>query len=211
MKKMISAAKKIIFPALFFWVFFFCFMQTAMAATDDAPLRQIKETVDKILDVLSNPQYAPADQTEAKKKLIFSLVDDRFDFQEMSQRTLASNWRTINADERETFVNLFSKLLENTYIKKIEQYSDEKVLFGAQEIRGDRAVVESSVIRKDIETPIVYRLKLENGGKWMVYDVVIEGVSLVANYRSQFSGVIEREKFSGLTARLEKKIAELDE
>ena len=174
-------------------------------------MQQVKETVDKILAILADPQYGPEDKAELKKQLIVSIVKDRFDFKEMSQRTLASSWKKINAEEQKTFIDLFSKLLETTYINKIEQYSDEKIVYGAQEVRGDKAVVESSVIRSGVETPLVYRLKSDSAGKWFVYDVVIEGVSLVSNYRSQFLGVMEKEKFAGLVARLEKKIAGLEE
>ena len=212
MNKGFKALRKQIFTKnVFLTIFCFFLLISASAATEGEPMRQVKETVDKILAILDDPQYAAKEKAEMKKKLIVSIVEERFDFKEMSQRTLAANWRRINADEQNTFVELFSKLLENTYIQKIEQYSGEKVQYGGQEVRGNRAVVESNVVRNGIETPLIYRLKSDPAGKWWVYDVVIEGVSLVSNYRSQFSGVIEKEKFSGLVARLEQKIAGLEE
>ena len=211
MNRVLMAVRNLAIPMIVFVAVYFLSMRPAVAGKDDTPMRQVKETVEKILGILDDPQYAAKEKADIKKQLIISIVKDRFDFKEMSQRTLASNWKRINAAEQNTFVELFSKLLEDTYIKKIEQYSGEEVIYGASEVRGDRAVVETNVIRNRIETPLVYRLKRDSGDKWFVYDVVIEGVSLVSNYRSQFSGVIEKEKFSGLVARLEKKISELED
>ena len=174
------------------------------------PRQVVKETVDSILALLKDPQLAGNEKKAVRKQRIIEKVEQRFDFREMSQRTLASSWRQISTDQQNAFVKLFTKLLENTYLAKIEQYSNEEILYKAQEIRGKRAVVESSVIHNGVETPLVYRMKNESG-QWFVYDVIIEGVSLVSNYRSQFAGVLEKEKFSGLIARLEKKLAEKEE
>ncbi len=119
------------------------------------------------------------------------------------------NWKTINAKEQEHFVFLFAKLLENTYYDRINSYSNEEVVFKEQQKKEDKAVVSSVVIRNNVETPVVYKLRSKND-KWLVYDVIIEGVSLVRNYRTQFDSIIEKEKYSGLVKRLEEKIEKKD-
>lgn len=181
-------------------------LPTASSANESDPLPVVKKTVDNILQILEDPRYAGKDKKAEREELIFSVVKDRFDFHEMSERTLASNWNRISAQQQETFTDLFSKLLQKTYVNKIEQYSGEKIIYGAHEVRGRKAVVESKIIRKGIETPLVYRLK-NDSGTWRVYDVLVEGVSLVSNYRSQFAEIIEREKFSGLLERMKEKIS----
>jgi phospholipid transport system substrate-binding protein len=196
--------KSILFLVSAFWLLYP--ITTASTANDSDPLPVVKKTVDRILQILEDPRYAGKDKKAEREELILSVVKDRFDFHEMSERTLASNWNRISAQQQETFTDLFSKLLQNTYVKKIEQYSGEKIIYGEHEVRGRKAVVESKIIRSGIETPLVYRLK-NDSGSWRVYDVLIEGVSLVSNYRSQFADIIEREKFSGLLERMKEKIA----
>jgi len=185
--------------------FFLCLPESFAYSASTDPLQMVKESVDSILNLLKDPQLAGEDKRVERKRRIVEKVEERFDFREMSRRTLASNWKAITSDQQNEFVDLFTKLLEDTYIAKIEQYSGEEILYKGQEIRGSRAVVESSVIHNGVETPLIYRLK-NSSGQWLVYDVVIEGVSLVNNYRSQFAGVLEKEKFSGLMAKIEQKI-----
>lgn len=174
-------------------------------AAADGPQQAVKETVDHILSLLKDPALAGETKKAEKKQRIIEAVQQRFDFREMSRRTLAVNWRFITSDQQDVFVKLFTKLLENTYISKIEQYSNEKILYKDQLIRGNQAVVESTVIHNGVETPLIYRMT-KDSGQWLVYDVVIEGVSLVSNYRSQFAGVLEREKFTGLITRIREKL-----
>ncbi|MEJ2688403.1 MAG: ABC transporter substrate-binding protein [Deltaproteobacteria bacterium] len=169
------------------------------------PQQVVKETVERILALIKDPKLAGKEKEAEKRQLIIAAVEKRFDFREMSRSTLAVNWRSITPEQRDVFVKLFTQLLENTYISKIEQYSDEKILYKGQEIRGHRAVVVSSVIHNGVETPLIYRMS-NSSGQWLVYDVIIEGVSLVSNYRSQFSDILEKEQFSGLITRIKQKI-----
>lgn len=191
---------------LLFLVFLFVLspLQRGRCAMEE-PQQVVKATVDHILTLLKDPKLSGEDKKAEKKQLIIDAVEQRFDFHEMSRRTLAVNWRFITPEQQDEFVKLFTKLLENTYIAKIEQYSDEKILYKDQQIRGNKAVVESIVIHNGVETPLIYRMTNANG-QWLVYDVVIEGVSLVSNYRSQFAGVLEQEKFPGLINRIKQKL-----
>jgi len=188
---------------------FFCLLSTVggAAAVSPEPMAQIKTSVDEILRIV---RESKADSksviSDVKRQRIMDVVYDRFDFRAMSQLAMARNWKAITAKEQDRFVTLFAKVLENTYYDRINSYSGEVILFKEQELKDDKAVVSSVVVKNNTETPVVYRLR-SVGGKWMVYDVIIEGVSLVRNYRTQFDSIIEKEKYDGLIRRLEEKIA----
>ena len=182
-----------------------CFFVSAGKAVSSEPTDQIKSTVDKILSIMENEEFADPSKKQERRKRIMEAVHQRFDFWEMSQRSLARHWKNISESEKERFKALFTNLLEDTYIGKVENYSGEKIVFEKEIVRGDKAIVNSAFIKNDIETPIIYRLQQENG-KWMVYDVVIEGVSLVRNYRTQFDQILDKDNFDGLIRKLEEKV-----
>jgi len=180
-------------------------MSVATAATSE-PMDQMKASVDAILNIVrENKVNMHGELAGSLRKQIVDIVYDRFDFRAMSQLALAKNWKTINTKEQDHFVFLFAKLLENTYYDRINSYSGEEVVFKEQQKKADKAVVSSVVVRNNVETPVVYKLRSKND-KWLVYDVIIEGVSLVRNYRTQFDSIIEKEKYPGLVKRLEEKI-----
>ncbi len=191
------------------FVFLLYFIQPAVfqqqVEAEEVPLKVVEETVGEILDVLKNKELAEPVNREKRKKIIKETVDKRFDYWEMSRQTLARHWKVRTTDERKQFVSLFSKLLEKTYISKVESYSDEEVIYKDQLIKGDRAMVRTYIVKPDKEISIIYKLKNKQG-KWMVYGVVIEGVSLIKNYRTQFESIIEKEEYAGLLKRLEEKI-----
>ena len=172
---------------------------------EEVPLKVVEKTVGEILDVLKNQELAKPDNREQRQKLIKETVDKRFDYWEMSKQTLARHWKVRTPEEQEQFVELFSRLLENTYIAKLEAYSDEEVIFKEQLVKGNKAMVRSFIIKNNKEIPIIYKLKKKNG-EWMVYGVVVEGISLIRNYRTQFESIINKEKYAGLLKRIEEKI-----
>jgi phospholipid transport system substrate-binding protein len=169
-----------------------------------APKTQIQDTVDRVIDVLRDKQL----QGEARRQTLSRLIRARFDFVIMSQRTLGKYWRTASTAEQEKFVQLFSDLLEASYIGRIEAYSDETVNYGEERIEADRAEVATTVNSGNTHIPIVYRM-VQQGGEWYVYDVIIEEVSLIRNYRSSYGEIVRKEGFSGLFQRMEEKIKEL--
>jgi phospholipid transport system substrate-binding protein len=171
------------------------------------PLAQVKASVDDILAILNDQQLAQPGREEERQRQIMAEVRNRFGFREMSKLTLARHWRDLSETEQERFVELFAELLKNTYISRVESYyqKEVRVNFLGEEIRGDKATVATVVITNGTKTPIEYRLKQE-GEEWTVYDVVIEGVSLIRNYRTQFTRIIEREKFPGLLQRIQNKV-----
>jgi phospholipid transport system substrate-binding protein len=209
----VSAKEKIVQGAnmkkfLIFILFFSVLTGGAKASmAQESPLAQIRQTVDEIMAILNDESLAQAEMREERDRRIMAEVRNRFNFEEMSRLTLAQHWRDLSPAEQEHFANLFADLLRNTYISRVEAYQQQqvKVVFKDEAISDGRAMVASVVIANSTETPIGYRLTRDNG-KWMVYDVVIEGVSLVRNYRTQFSRIVEKEKFSGLIRRMEEKI-----
>jgi phospholipid transport system substrate-binding protein len=177
----------------------------ARASGDTGPLDQLKVTVDKVLSVLRNSNLSK-EQKEAQVK---DLVYDRFNFNAMSQGVLAVNWRRATPEQKERFVHLFSSLLEETYSGRIDAYSGEEVRFGDQRIIDTRRdEVDTFVNHENKDIPINYKL-VKDGDKWLVYDVRIEGVSLVLNYRETYSGIIQKKGIDGLLEEMAQKVQEL--
>ena len=173
------------------------------AVTD--PVVVIKDAVDEIISILQDEKLGVPNRKAERKSRVVTIVEKKFDFREMSMRTLAKHWQERSPEEQDRFVFLFKTLLENTYIAKIETYSGEKVVFKKSALHGNKAIVYSELVRKNVETPVNYKLK-NSDDRWMVYDVEVEGVSLVNNYRTQFASILDKENFAGLLARLEEKV-----
>lgn len=172
--------------------------QAALAGPTD----EVKVTVDEILVLLRQDSSVAA--WPERRKLIVNNIKDSFAFQELSMRVLGRHWRKRSVSEKEQFVHLFSTILENSYIERLRCYIDEEVVFQKEIIKGKKAIVYSAILRNQQEIPMLYRVKMING-RWLVYDLIIEGVSLVGNYRKQFAQIIKKEKYSGLLARMKVK------
>jgi phospholipid transport system substrate-binding protein len=173
------------------------------------PLDKIRQTVDDVLTVLGDDTLkSPERQTERRAK-IRQAVFQRFGFDEMAQRSLALHWRKRTPEERKEFIVLFSDLLERSYIDKIESYggSKQNVLYTKETIDKDGyASVRSEIVnRRDLNVEVEYRL-LQRDGTWAVYDVVIEGVSLVNNYRTQFNKIILESSYENLVKQMRLKL-----
>jgi len=186
-------------------VFFVVFYDSALCKASFEPIDQLHDSVDQILAILRRD--VPGEQWVVKKEEIVSIVKSRFDADELAQRVLALNWKSRTVQEKEQFVSLFSQVLETTYINRLKSYSDEEVTFKKQIVNNDKAVVYSEIVKNNQEIPIVYRVK-DNKGQWLIYDIIIEGVSLVQNYRQQFDQIIKKEGYGGLVLRMEEKIQE---
>ena len=201
MNKIIPVALFLISSAI---VLFFILGNTAQASAID-PMSQMKATVEEIQAILNNERLNQAESWEEKKNLIRVVVKHRFDFEEMSKRTLAQHWKKRTAEEKKYFVEKFSQLLEHTYINRLEDYSGAEVFFKKQNIKGKKAAVYTIIKSEQKEIPVSYKMLLKDK-EWLVYDVIIEGVSLVRNYRSQFKKIISKEKYAGLIKRVEEKV-----
>jgi phospholipid transport system substrate-binding protein len=175
---------------------------SAIAAT---ALETIQTQVDRALEVLRDPALKAESAKAAKEKKIWAILDGVFDYTELSKRTLAQHWKRFSPDQQGEFTRLFGKLLGTVYIDRIIAYKDEKVVFGKVTPLSDKtAEVQSEVIRSSKPIPIHYRMILENG-EWKVYDVVIEGVSLVQNYRTQFREILTNKSPEDLLKTLREK------
>jgi len=170
-----------------------------------APTDAIKGAVDEVIRILSNPALKDSSQRHRILQQVKQVVDRRFDYEEMAKRTLP-NWNQLSASQRREFVTLFSELLATSYAEKLAKYSGEKVTYAGDRVDGDLAEVNTVLVRTNDRIPINYRLI--NKGNWTVYDVVIDGVSLVNNYRSQFARVISESSYPELVRRLQTKVDE---
>ncbi|HXX58236.1 MAG TPA: ABC transporter substrate-binding protein [Thermodesulfovibrionales bacterium] len=169
------------------------------------PTDQIKQTIDDVIKVLNNKELKkPANESERKAK-IRSIIENRFDFAEMAKRSLGVHWSKRNPNEQKEFVPLFSDLLEDTYVRKIERYEDEKVQYVGESEEGSHAVVKTKIVATSgTEIPVDYKI-FKKGNKWEIYDIIIEGVSLVNNYRTQFNHIISSSSYEELVKRLKAK------
>jgi phospholipid transport system substrate-binding protein len=184
---------------------FFVLSLPAGSAYAGVPTNEMKQTVDKVLDILKNKELKKPSNEKKRKAEIRKVVSERFDFEEMAKRSLGIYWRQRTPAERKEFVQLYTDLLERTYIRRIEAYTDEKIAYTGEKISDGYAAVDTKVITtKNTEIPIQYRMLNENG-QWMVYDVSIEGVSLINNYRNQFSSVIHQKSYEELVKKLKRK------
>lgn len=164
----------------------------------------MKNTIDEVLKIVQDKDLKQPGRVEDRRRRLEQVVGDRFDYQEMSRRALGAPWNTQSDKDKEEFVALFRTLLINSYADKIETYSGEGVQYLNERTEKDYAEVRTKVLTGKVEIPLDYRL-LNKGSDWRVYDVVVDGVSLVNNYRGQFSKILRTSSFADLLDQLRKK------
>jgi len=170
-----------------------------------APTDQLRAQIDKAVKILDDPELKKDGRQRERREAVRQVANDIFDFSETAKRSLARHWTPRTQAERDEFVSLFADLLERSYIGKIELYGGEKVQFVGESLEGEGAVVRTKLVTKQgTEIPIDYRM-LRRGDKWLVYDVVIEGVSLISNYRTQFNKIITTSSFQELIKKMKTK------
>ncbi len=188
---------------------FFTFMwllSRALPAEAGEPMDLIRQSTDRVIEILKDPTLK--EDSELRDQKIWEVVSVRFDFEEMARRALAVHWRDRTPREQKEFVDLFGKLLQRSYSGKLAQYTDEKVEYLGEEIEGPRAEVRTKLVSKAMEIPIDYRM-LKKSSDWRIYDVVIEGVSLVNNYRNQFNRIVVSSGYKELIQRMRTKWEDL--
>ena len=177
-----------------------------VSAYSGAPLEEVKGYVNRVLDVLRDPALRGETEKKVKKEKISAISNEMFDFTELSKRSLAQYWNRMNPDQQKNFVNLYKSLLQDTYTDKITAYTDEKLVFRKEIALSEKtAEVQTEVFTKTAKIPINYRV-IEKDGHWKVYDVVIEGVSLINNYRIQFREILSNGTPEALLERLRQKV-----
>jgi phospholipid transport system substrate-binding protein len=183
------------------------FMLSAIALAGE-PTTAVEASVNQVLDVLRDPKLKGDEAKSVKTEKLRVIYKGMFDEMEFSRRTLTRNWKNFTPAERREFVELFEQVLEKSYLDKILDYSDEKIVFHKENmIAKDKAEVQSKIVTSSKEIPIDYRLILKDG-KWKVYDVVVENVSLVQNYRTQFNEILADGTPEQLLKILRKKVKE---
>jgi phospholipid transport system substrate-binding protein len=174
-----------------------------------APSEQLKTQVDRVLKVLEDAELKKEARAKDRRVAVRKIANEIFDFGETARRSLGRHWQGRTPAEREEFVQLFSDLLERTYISRVELYGGEKIVYAGDSIEGDQAKVQTKILTKSgSDIPVEYRMH-RKGERWLVYDVIIEGVSLVANYRTQFNKIIQTSSYQELVRKMKTKQEEL--
>jgi len=182
---------------------------TAVPAAAGVPTDQLRGAVDRVLKTLDDPSLKGADKVADRRSAVRKIANEIFDFGEIAKRSMARHWQPLSEAQRTEFVGLFADLLERSYISKIETYGGEKIQYSAEKIDGDYATVSTRIVTKNgTEVPVDYRMT-KRGDRWLVYDVSIEGVSLVSSYRTQFNKIIQTSSYNELVSKLKNKQDEL--
>ncbi len=168
------------------------------------PTKELKKTVDEMISILSNKSLS----VQEKHKKVYEILDRTIDWDEVAKRVLGIHWRRRTPEERKRFKELFKDFVEAKYAKRFEMYSGEKVYFTKETIDGDYATVTTKIKTKQNRTFTLQNRMVLKNGKWLVYDILIEGISMVNNYRTQINNIIAKRSFKGLIKILERKAAQ---
>ncbi|HEY2996913.1 MAG TPA: ABC transporter substrate-binding protein [Methylomirabilota bacterium] len=178
---------------------------SAAVAVAGAPTEQLRGQIDKVIKILDDP--ALKDRPGERRTQVRKLAEDIFDYPDTARRALGPHWNGRTPQEREEFTRLFADLLDRAYISKIDLYQGEKVKYVGETINGDESIVKTTIATKsNTEVPVDYRMH-QKDGRWRVYDVIIEGVSLVSNYRTQFNKIVQTESYDSLVQKLKNRAA----
>ena len=168
------------------------------------PTQAVKETIDKVLVVLSNESLKDPTRAAERREKLEAIIAQRFNYEEMAKRALAKEWKKLSAEKQEEFVALFQQFLTQSYAGNIDGYAGQQVEYLKERLKGNFAEVQTKVVSPKSQIPLDYRL-LKKNDKWGVYDVIIDGVSLTKNYRGQFSRIIKSSSFEALLDKLRSK------
>ena len=178
-------------------------------AAAGVPTDQLKGAVERVLKTLDDPALKGDARVGDRRVAVRKIANEIFDFGEIAKRSMARHWQPLSEAQRTEFVGLFADLLERSYISKIETYGGEKIQYTAERADGDFATVSTRIVTKNgTEVPVDYRM-IKRADRWLVYDVSIEGVSLVSSYRTQFNKIIQTTSYNGLVSKLRNKQDEL--
>jgi phospholipid transport system substrate-binding protein len=178
--------------------------ETAALQKESAPIEEVRLTLQKILEVVE--KYPGKEQEKTRREKLREVINPGFDFREMSQRSLGALWRERSTAEQEDFVTVFSDLLAKTYLAKVELVKRDTVTVEKEEVDSGKALVKTIITYNGDKFPLDYKMT-NRTGSWKVYDVVVENIGLVANYRNEFAGIIRKDGFPGLMVQLREKVA----
>ena len=205
--------KKTIFCALTIGLALFLTTPSAQADPAADARASLKGAIDQVLDLIKAPAFSDPATRESQIEAIDSKIREIFDFSEFSSRTVGKNWKNFTDAQKTQFIDAFAQLLRATYIDKIEGYNGEEVKYLGETVgtKGDKVEVDTSIALKTQEAPIKVSYRMLDKGRWVVYDVVIEGVSLVQNYRTQFNELLQKGDADALIAKVNSRAQELRE
>lgn len=192
------------------WIVLLCI--AALAASlevPESPTEAVRATVSQVMHILEDPALKDPAKLMPRRRMLEEMVATRFDYAEMSKRALAAYWVPLTAAERVEFVEVFKKFLSDRYAEKIEGYSGQQVVYLSERIEGSYAEVRSELRSEKTTIPLDYRLLLKEG-RWHAYDLIVDGISLVKNYRSQFSTIIRDSSYQELVKKLRERTLEED-
>ena len=175
--------------------------------TNGTPTEAMRDTVGQALRVLQDQELKKPERTDERVSRLKKIADSRFDYGEMAKRSLGGQWNKLGEGDRQEFVDLFTEFLTATYVEKIHSYSGEEVKFLDEQLEGNHAEVKSIMVGKKTEIPMDYRL-MKIDGDWKAYDVVIDGISMVQNYRGQFTAILRSSSYEHLVQILRDKIGQ---
>ena len=176
---------------------------TGAAAVDfSTPRGRVQDSVGRVLEILRDASL----DRESRWQRIAVVIEDRFDFRSMSQSVLATQWKKATPEERDLFTQYFSQYIEQVYREKIEAYTGQEIVYGKETLAGDLASVDMAIMTATASIPITFKLR-SNNGNWTAYDVVIEGVSLVANYRATFAAISRNEGMDAIMTDIQQRVA----
>ena len=175
------------------------------------PTEMLRTQIERVVKTLEEPELKRENRLKERRVAVRKIAEDIFDFTETAKRSLGRHWQTRTPAERKEFVDLFANLLERSYLGKIELYNGEKITYLGDSVDGDQATVRTKIVtRQGTEVPIDYKM-YRQGEKWLVYDVIIEGVSLIANYRTQFNKIIQTSSYQDLVRKMKTKQGEFQD
>lgn len=196
---------KKVLPTLFMSIFSLISLSAILWAGEPGePGKTITSAIDKGLAILKDPSLQGEKMVQERRLKLWQELSPLFHFEEMAKRALSQHWKKCSPEEKQEFVELFTNILKDTYIGKTDTYSGEKIIYLSERQENDTATVQTKFITKENEIAVDYRL-LSNQGKWKIYDVIIEGVSLVNNYRSQFHNILLKASYAELVQRLRER------
>ena len=169
------------------------------------PQEQVETMINSVLDVLQQQELT----AEQKKEQVSGKVQELLNVASMSQRTLGSYWQSATEEQRQRFSGLFVQILEGTYLNRIGDYTDGTVHYLKQRVKGDKAIIDTKIVTEEFSIPVQYKM-IYVDGSWQVFDVVIEGVSLIRNYRASYGEIIRKDGYDGLFALMEQKVIDLN-
>lgn len=179
-------------------------ISTAMAAAQTSPMTKVESLVSGVISILNSDR-----SWEEQQPLIRQEVGKVFDYRAMAQSVLSTNWRQASSSQQQEFQSLFSRLLENTYIGRLQAYNDEEVRYVNEEVDNNRATVQTLIITDSTDIPVDYKFRLRSDG-WFIYDVEVERISLVSSYRETYRSVVRRDGMDSLLAQMQDRVSELE-